>query len=141
MSNRDLWVELQALPKVNLSDPKLRGTPTYLSAPYFSPDRAVVKQRVQACQAAAWELLKRGIPAFSPCTYTAQWQGEDLAADFTPAGGWYALDLAFLRGCHVLIVLMLAGVENSRGVAMEFDYAQQSGMPVYRLEIADLVSA
>ena len=38
-----------------------------------------------------------------------------------------------------MTVLMLPGVENSKGVAMELKYAKESGMPVYRLEEEGIV--
>ena len=130
--------ELQALPNLDLSDPSLCEATVYLAAPYFSTDRDVVKKRVRMCNRAARQLVGMGIPAFSPCTYTAQWQGENLDGDFVPAVGWYNIDLAFLKGCRAMIVFMLPGVEDSKGVAMELKYAKESGMPIYRLEEEDL---
>ena len=134
---------LRELPRLDLSDldalESLKKATVYLAAPYFSTDREVVKTRVGMCNRAARQLVGLGIPAFSPCTYTAQWQGDDLNGDFVPAGGWYDVDLAFLRGCRAMIVFMLPGVENSKGVAMELEYAKESGMPVYRLEEEDII--
>lgn len=84
---------------------------------------------------------ERGIPAFSPCTYTAQWQGDDLAGGMQPKNGWYELDLAFLKGCRAMIVFMLPGVEDSAGVRMELEYAKAHGIPLYRLEQDDIIPA
>lgn len=58
----------------------------------------------------------------------------------TPKNGWYELDLAFLKGCRAMIVLMLPGVADSKGVALELKYAKASGMPVYRLEVEDIAA-
>ena len=108
--------ELQALPKPDLSDPSLSDGTVYVAAPYASRDREVVKWRVKMCGLAARQLIERGIAAFSPCTYTAQWQGDDLTGGMKPKNGWYELDLAFLKGCHAMIVFMLPGVADSAGV-------------------------
>lgn len=139
-NNHHLLKELQVLPKLDLTDPALMTTTVYLAAPYFSTDRDLVRQRVRICNRAARQLVARGIPAFSPCTYTAQWQGDDLAGGMTPKNGWYELDLAFLKGCRAMIVLMLPGVADSKGVALELKYAKASGMPVYRLEVEDIAA-
>ena len=139
MSANVSLVELRDLPKADLNAPEfLQEATVYLAAPYASADREVMKGRVRKCNRVAKELVGMGIPAFSPCTYTAQWQGEDLGGNFVPKGGWYEIDLAFLRGCRAMIIFMLPGVENSKGVAMELAYAKESGMPVYRLEENDL---
>lgn len=139
MSNSTILAELQKLPKADLAAPELSVATVYLAAPYQSTDREEVKWRVKMCGLAARRLLELGIPAFSPCTYTAQWQGDDLAGGMEPANGWYALDLAFLRGCRAMIVLMLPGVGNSKGVAMETAYAKAHGIPLYRLETDDII--
>lgn len=140
MSSSTFLAELQELPKADLADPELLEATVYLAAPYFSTDRDLVKKRVGICNRAARQLVERGIPAFSPCTYTAQWQGDDLAGEMTPKNGWYELDLAFLKGCRAMIVLMLPGVADSKGVALELKYAKSNGMPVYRLEEADIAA-
>ena len=139
MSNSTILAELQKLPKADLAAPELSVATVYLAAPYQSSDREEVKWRVKMCGLAARRLLELGIPAFSPCTYTAQWQGDDLAGGMEPANGWYELDLAFLRGCRAMIVLMLPGVGNSKGVAMETAYAKAHGIPLYRLETDDII--
>ena len=38
-----------------------------------------------------------------------------------------------------MIVLMLPGVGNSKGVAMETAYAKAHGIPLYRLETDDII--
>ena len=135
--------ELRFLHKLDFYDPALikclRRSAVYLAAPYKSDDREVVMYRVRTAGQAARQLLALGIPAFSPCTYTAQWQGDDLSGNFVPEGGWNALDLGFLKGCHAMIVLMLPGVENSSGVKMEFEYAREHGIPIYRMEADDII--
>ena len=94
-----------------------------------------------AMAAAARQFVELGIPAFSPCTYTAQWQGDDLAGGMQPKNGWYKLDLAFLKGCRAMIVFMLPGVADSAGVRMELEYAKAHGIPLYRLEQDDIIPA
>lgn len=145
MTTTELEIALLRLPELQLDDPgfriSLRELPVYLAAPYKHDDPEVVKYRVVKCGQAARQLVAFGIPAFSPCTYTSQWQGEDLAGDFTPEGGWNALDLGFLKGCHAMIVLMLPGVENSSGVRMEFEYATEHGIPIYRMEVDDIIAS
>ena len=136
--------QLQSVPLLDVGDAafleRLRESQVYLAAPYKSDDREVVKYRVKTAGLAARQLVALGIPAFSPCTYTAQWQGDDLAGDFIPEGGWNALDVGFLKGCHAMIVLMLPGVENSSGVKIEFEYAREHGIPIYRMEVDDIIA-
>ena len=139
MNSRTHLPKLWEIPKVDLNTPKLYKVTVYLATPYFSTDREVVKRRVEICNRVARQLVGMGIPAFSPCTYTAQWQGEDLAGDLEPANGWYDLDIAFLKGCGTMIILMLPGVESSKGVALEIKAAQENKIDLYRLEPDDII--
>ena len=107
--------------------------PIYLASPYYHEDPAMVNARVYVNTNVAEYYVRRGYPVYSPCAYTRQWQGNTLDR-WAPPGGWYEFDLKFLEGCGAMVILMLPGVEESKGVALELEYAQATRKPVYRLE-------
>ncbi len=103
-------------------------TLVYLATPYSHQDASVREERFRAVNAAAAELMRQGMHIFSPISHT---HPIALAGDL-PLGWeyWQAYDRAILAACCKLIVLMLDGWKESKGVAGEIAIAHETGIPV-----------
>jgi uncharacterized protein DUF1937 len=103
----------------------------YLCAPYSHPDPEVRKARYEAVCKAAGDLMCEGKTIFSPLSHThpiQQRMREDKGHDF-----WMKADYPFLVAADGLIVLMLDGWQESKGVEEEIRVASYLGKPiVYR---------
>ena len=107
----------------------------YVASPYWSPDENVKRARAQAAQTATAEMIREGLPAFSPIVYSATMQAE---TGTNPAQGWYSFDLNFLALARSMRVLEIPGWERSRGVLIELSFARARGMPVERQRWEDI---
>ncbi len=108
------------------------GPLTYLAAPYSSPDRAIRLRRFEAANRAAAMLMARGDLVFSPISHThpiAEAGDLPLGWDF-----WERYDRAMLDACCRLVVLKLAGWQESTGVQAEIGIAAELGLPVEYLD-------
>ena len=111
----------------------------YLASPYTHPDPAVREQRFEAACRAAAALTRAGHIVFSPVAHSHPIAQYGLPTDW---GYWERTDRAFLERCDLLVVLMLDGWRESRGVAEEIGLAHGLGLPVRyllpdRLEAGD----
>jgi hypothetical protein len=100
----------------------------YLACPYNHPDRAVRVRRFEAVNRVAAKLMNEGLHVFSPISHThpiAEAGNLPLGWDY-----WQQYDRAYLTHCHKLIVLMLDGWRESKGVAGEVAIAEELGLPV-----------
>lgn len=104
----------------------------YLATPYSHPDSEVREGRFRAVNLAAAELMRSGLHIYSPISHT---HPIALAGDL-PLGWeyWQAYDRAILSACCKLIVLMLDGWNESKGVAGEVAIAQEMGMDIEYLD-------
>lgn len=104
----------------------------YLASPYNHPDLAVMEaRRVAACRKAG-ELIASGVATVSPIAHNAAILRE--AGGATGWDAWKAQDGAMLAACSKVLVLRLAGWEQSKGVAAEISLAQQLGKPIEYLD-------
>jgi hypothetical protein len=103
-------------------------TLVYLATPYSHPDASVREGRFRAVNAAAAELMRKGMHIYSPISHT---HPIALAGDL-PLGWeyWQAYDRAILAACCAMIVLTLDGWKESKGVAGEIAIANEMGLPV-----------
>ena len=99
----------------------------YLASPYSHPDPRVRDARFQAACRAAAALLSAGEIVFSPIAHS-----HPIAAHGLPTAWefWECADRELLRRCDELLVLMLPGWQESRGVQAEIATARELGMPV-----------
>lgn len=112
----------------------------YLASPYTDDDPAVMQARFErVCQAAA-VLMQRGMLVFSPIAHCHSINRYGLPPTWDY---WKQLDIALLSRCDGLLVLMLDGWKESRGVRAETYYAIEHDMPIEYLEegIADEAGA
>ncbi|MFO0915248.1 MAG: DUF1937 family protein [Pirellulales bacterium] len=99
----------------------------YLASPYSHESPAVRQQRYgDACQAVV-HLLHAGLAVFSPIVHSHPLVSYGLPTDWS---FWQRVDQEHLRRCDQMIVLMLDGWEESRGVAAEIDIARELGLPI-----------
>jgi Domain of unknown function (DUF1937) len=100
----------------------------YLACPYSHPEASVRESRFQAANRAAAELMRSGLFVFSPISHT---HPIAIAGDL-PLGWdfWEGYDRAILAACGRMIVLMLDGWRESKGVQAEIGIAQEMGLPV-----------
>ena len=104
----------------------------YLASPYSDPDPAVCEARFRAACRAAAILMQRGESVYSPIAHShpiAEHVGNHLDHDF-----WLRQDREMLRRCDAMIVLMLPGWENSRGIAAEIELADELDLEVLYMD-------
>lgn len=109
-----------------------RNVLVYISGPMTAKDGRTIEQNTADGVAVYLELLKRGIPAFSPHlsgAFPSAWSALDHAQ-------WIEYDLAIIDRCtHVL---MMARWETSTGARLELAYADQRRIPIcFTLEELD----
>lgn len=103
----------------------------YLAQPYTAEDEELVRKRYEQGRDAAATLFLRGWVVFAPIAH-----GHDMAEhnSLPKAWEWWErIDRAFIRHCDGLIVLMLEGWRNSRGVTEEIKYATELQLPIHYL--------
>lgn len=103
----------------------------YLASPYTHPDPAVREARFQAACRQAAEMLRCGIPTWSPIAYSHTLAEHGLPLDWA---FWERFDRTFLEICSEVWVLMIDGWRESKGVAAEIGIALELGKPVVYVE-------
>jgi hypothetical protein len=103
-------------------------TLTYIAVPYSHPDENVRHARFHAVNKKAAELMNQGMHIFSPISHT---HPIALAGEL-PLGWefWKQYDEVMLAACHKLIVFMLDGWKESKGVQGEIEIATRLGLPI-----------
>ena len=105
---------------------------TYLACPYSHPDPAVRQARFEAVNRVAARLIREGILMFSPISHS-----HPLAVCGGLPGGfayWETHNRAWMERCDDMIVLMLDGWRDSRGVRDEIAIMEEAGKAVVYLE-------
>lgn len=103
----------------------LKNVLAYISGPMTAKDGFTIEENTAAGVGVYLDLLKRGIPAFSPHlsgAFPSAWSALSH-------GDWLAYDFAVLDRCSH--VLMMPRWESSAGALREFDYAKGIGLPIY----------
>lgn len=99
----------------------------YLASPYSHPDAAVREHRFQmACRAAA-RLMRDGHTVFPPICHSHPIAQYGLPTDWS---FWERQDREHLARCDEVVVLLLDGCRESRGVRAEIRLAEALGKPV-----------
>ena len=97
----------------------------YISGPMTAKHGYSIEDNVAAGAKVYFDLLSRGIPAFSPHLsglYPTAWSVLDHA-------GWLAYDKAVINRCTHL--LMMERWETSSGAVIEHEYALATMKPIY----------
>ena len=105
---------------------------TYLACPYSHASKQVREARFAEANRAAGFLMRQGRFVFSPISHT---HPIAVACDL-PLGFdyWECYDKAILNHCCEVVVLTLAGWEDSAGVQAEIAYAKELGLPVTMMD-------
>jgi nucleoside 2-deoxyribosyltransferase len=99
----------------------------YLASPYSHVDPAVREQRFTIATRVAAKLIRAGHQVFSPISHSHPIASNGVPTDWT---FWKAFDRRMLEACDELIVLMLDGWRESRGVQAEINLAIKLGKPI-----------
>ena len=95
----------------------------YLAAPYTNIPPS---ERFFIDYETVTMIKDEGLLVFSPISYS----GPRLDGVADGLIDWYAFDLRMLRKCDKLVVLMLDGWRESKGVGLEIAEAERLGMPI-----------
>lgn len=100
---------------------------TYIAQPYSHDDPAMREWRYQQALKAAAKLMLQGRTVFSPIAHTHPIERETgkQSHEF-----WLLQDIAVLRHAAKLVVLMLPGWKDSKGVAEEIAVARANKIPI-----------
>jgi hypothetical protein len=101
---------------------------TYLACPYSHVSRHIRVARFEAANAAAATLMADGHHVYSPISHThpiAEAGDLPLGWDF-----WETYDRIFLGMSRIVVVLMLDGWRESKGVTAELAIAVELGLAV-----------
>lgn len=99
----------------------------YLASPYTHPDSSVREARFDAACLATAELVRAGHMVFSPIVHGHPLVRFDLPIEWEY---WERIDREHLRRCDEVVVLMLDGWRESRGVQAEIDLAIEMDLPI-----------
>lgn len=108
-------------------------TPTYpniyyLATPYSHPEEAIRQKRADAAHISAIRLKRAGIEVFSPIINNYFFSFvKDMDTSFET---WKSYDLKMIKLLDGVLVLMLAGWQESIGVRAEIEFALKNGIEV-----------
>lgn len=95
----------------------------YVASPYTTDDREQQAAWIDATMRYCRDSFLENEPVYSPIVH---WEGiADIYNLPTDAAAWSVQNRAMLRAADVLIVLCLPGWENSKGIAMEIEWAKE----------------
>lgn len=108
----------------------------YLASPYNHSDHAVRWRRSRAAAEAAGRFLAAGCHVFCPIAHNlALIEASGIERGWE---AWRAFDLDMLARCDLLIVLMLDGWQESKGVQGEIKEAERLDIPMRYLAWEEL---
>lgn len=110
----------------------------YLAAPYSHPIPAVRELRYAQINDFAARLMLMGRVVFSPISMSheiARYMPDTFVMDHD---FWMAVDLPILDRAERLVVLMLDGWQQSRGVKAEVGRARELRLPVHYTRLDDM---
>jgi hypothetical protein len=114
---------------------------SYLATPYsvstsLSAHQATILRDVRyrkACRMAA-ELMKAGELIYCPIAHSHSIEQKGMFGEVNSGDFWLRQDFAILQHAKELLVFMMSGWENSKGVAQEIKFAQDLNIPIRYLE-------
>lgn len=103
----------------------------YLACPYSHASMDVRLARFEASAHAAAYLIHQGMFVYSPITMThpidlvLAEEGDTMGSDY-----WCDFDEAFMSVCSEMIILVIPGWDQSRGIKREAEFFASAGKPV-----------
>lgn len=105
---------------------------TYLACPYTCKTAKLRRERfLLATQACKHLMVTEGLNVFSPITHSHPLYEIGMRGDWD---FWKKIDTEYLRLSAKVVVLMLAGWLESKGVTAEIKLAKEMGIPVEYLD-------
>lgn len=100
----------------------------YMASVYTQFPRGLEQAYIEASKCAAM-LLRRGMNVFSPIAHSHPIAIYG-AIDAVDHDFWMRLDKAILDECDALLVVMMPGWRDSRGIKAEIEHAKESGKQI-----------
>ena len=104
----------------------------YLATPYSAHPGGVETAFQEACLATA-ELIRAGIPVFSPIAHTHP-VGKAGRMDLGDSTIWLPADQPMMDAAVGVIVVRLPGWEKSHGIGYEIEVFKTAGKPVLYID-------
>lgn len=95
----------------------------YISHPFSADTDHGIQRNILAASEFALDCFRAGYTVICPHKNCAGYQNEPFDID------WYAHDLVLLDRCDA--ILMCGDWTHSRGCLMEYEYAEEHGIPIY----------
>jgi hypothetical protein len=131
-TNKELLALRELIQRAEARAPRPRGY-AYLASPHSHQDPQVVQERFKTTETVLAFLLRKGIWVYSPIVHNhALAQLHNLPTD---AAYWQNYNHAMIDGAKELIVLRIAGWQDSKGVAEEIAYATSLGLPIHHFDM------
>ena len=108
----------------------------YLATPYTKYHAGLEAAFLEACKITA-RLAKEGLIAYSPIVHTHPIATHG-GIDPVDHKFWMKFDEPMMAAAGALLVAHMSGWNKSKGIAMEVDYFERQGKPIYDLDIATL---
>ena len=102
----------------------------YLAAPFTAAPELQIQRQIEI-EDYTVRMILDGVLVFSPIAFCANIWIVHSVKDVDP----YEWDLRMLRKCDRLVVLMLDGWRESKGVGLEIAEAERLGMPIEYREV------
>ena len=107
----------------------------YLAAPYSHKDPFIIENRYVEMFDVMAKIINEqdAVIPYSPINSTHR-----ISKDCDPDFNWYEWDLQYLVRCDGMIVVMLEGWEESKGVSIEIEFCKEQNIP-YVLSTPDQI--
>lgn len=109
----------------------------YLALPYSDPNPATREHRFECANRIAAILIAGGEQVFSPISHSHPIAKQGLDGDWQT---WREFDLRMIENCDEMVVLMLDGWRESKGVKAEIERAKYLQMPIKYFDTSFLSS-
>lgn len=114
------------------------GELVYLASPYSHGDMGVRYSRYkEVSRVAGYLMAKYGLIIFCPIAHSYS-IADNSPFDDMDHKAWMNIDITILNRCDHLLVLKLAGWEESKGVAEEIEFATTAGIPITYISQEDI---
>ena len=102
----------------------------YVASPYYHDNLEIMKQRYDAVSDACYLMAMSGWSIISPVMIWHPVKVSKAAFEGVIDSDLVRMNKALLLHCDALIVLQIKGWEQSKGIAMEVDWARDAGKEV-----------
>lgn len=103
----------------------------YVGGPYTHADHNIRRERFEALNRAAVELIKLGHIVYSPISHTHPLDVLMVRDDVHLSSDlWCDFDETFMSVCTEMVIVPLEGWDRSSGVRREREYFEKRGLPV-----------